>query len=236
MNSSKCTYGTGLFFLINSGKKRIDSKNGLITTLACDKNGKPIYAIEGSIFMGGSLIQWLRDNLDIINKASETEKIALSTKNTNSVYIVPAFSGLGAPHWKSDCSGIITGLTGAATKNHIIRASLEAICYQVDDLLNSIQKDTNKKIKILNVDGGATNNKFLMQFQSDISNILISKPKNIESTALGVAIMAGLKAQLWKNTEEVFKYREIDKIYKPKMDSTDRNKNKIGWKKALKQL
>jgi len=236
INSSKCTYGTGLFFLLNSGKKRIDSKNGLLTTLACDKNGKPIYAIEGSIFIGGSLIQWLRDNLGIINKASETEKIAFSTKHTNNVYVVPAFAGLGAPYWKSDCSGIISGLTGAATKSHIVRASLEAICYQVNDLLDCIEKDTNKKIKILNVDGGATNNKFLMQFQSDISNVIISKPKNIEITALGVAIMAGLKVKLWKNTDEVFKRSKIDKIYSPKMNSTTKEKKLSGWRKALKQL
>ena len=236
MNTSKCTYGTGLFFLLNTGKKRIDSKNGLITTLACDEYGKPIYAMEGSVFMGGSIVQWIRDKLELIEHASQTEKIALSVKNTKNVYVIPAFSGLGAPHWNSECTGIITGLTAGVDKRHIVRACLESIAFQVEDLLSSIRKDIGKNIDVLNVDGGATKNIFLMKFQSDISNIKILKPKNIEITSLGVAIMAGVKISLWKNANEALRYNEIDNKFSPSMSTKEQNNKLKGWKKALKQL
>ncbi len=235
-NSSKCTYGTGLFFLLNTGKKRIDSKNKLLTTLAINNKGKPAYALEGSIFIGGALIQWLRDELELINSAEETDSIAASIKDTNGVHIIPAFVGLGAPYWNSDCKGVITGLTRDSNKKHIIRASLEAIAFQVEDLLKCISKDIKKPIKELYVDGGATNNKFLMQFQADISNLKIFKPYNIESTSLGAGIMSGLKAKIWKNTNEIITNKDIQYIYKPEIDKNER-KNKIkGWNTAIKKI
>lgn len=236
INTSKCTYGTGLFFLLNTGKKRIDSNNGLITTLACNEYGKPVYAMEGSVFVGGFIVQWLRDKLELIENASQTEKISLSVKNTKGVYVVPAFSGLGAPHWNSECSGIITGLTAGVDKRHIIRSCLESIAFQVEDLLSSIRKDIGENIDVLNVDGGATENNFLMQFQSDISHIKILKPKNIEITSLGVAIMAGVKINLWKDAKEALKYNKIDSKFIPSMSSKDKNNKLRGWKKALRQL
>ena len=233
--NSKCTYGTGLFYLLNMGKKRIDSREGLLTTLAIDSNGKPVFAIEGSVFIGGAVIQWIRDELELINDASETEDIALSVDNTDGVYIIPAFVGLGAPYWNSNCRGIITGLTRGSNKKHIIRAALESIAYQVNDLLECIRKDTGKSLVKLNVDGGATNNSFLLQFQSDISKIEILKPSNIESTALGAGILAGLKSCFWKSADEVFQYKKIDKKYTPQMHNSKRKKLINGWKKAIKK-
>ncbi len=235
-NSSKCTYGTGLFFLLNTGKKRIDSKNNLLTTLAVGEDGNHIYAIEGSIFIGGALIQWLRDELELIHSAEETEKIAISINDTNGVYIVPAFVGLGAPYWNSDCKGIITGLTRDSNKKHIIRASLEAIAFQVEDLLQCISNDIKSPIKNLHVDGGATNNKFLMQFQSDISNLKILKPENIESTSIGVAAMAGLKCKIFNKIDEIIEHKKINSVYEPKITKGQRNQKIKGWKEAINKI
>jgi len=234
--SSKCTYGTGLFYLLNTGKKRINSNNGLLTTLASDKNGKPVYAIEGSVFIGGAVIQWIRDELKLIKKASESEDIALSINDTQGVYIVPAFVGLGAPYWNSESRGIITGLTRGTNTKHIIRAALESIAYQVNDLLKSIKKDTKKSLKMLNVDGGATSNKFLLQFQADVSNITIIKPFNIESTALGSAILAGVQSSFWKDTEEAFKYKKNDSVYTPEIAKSRRKKLIKGWKLSIEKV
>ena len=178
--NSKCTYGTGLFFLMNTGQNRVDSKNMLITTLSVDENEEPNYAIEGSVFIGGAIVQWLRDELKLISKASETDKISESLNDSNGVYIVPAFVGLGAPYWKPDTKGLITGLTRNSNYKHIIRAALESIAFQAQDLFSAISKDFKQNIKELYVDGGATNNNFLMQFQSNISNVTIFKPNNIE--------------------------------------------------------
>ena len=204
--------------------------------MAINNKGKPAYALEGSIFIGGALIQWLRDELELINSAEETDSIAASIKDTNGVHIIPAFVGLGAPYWNSDCKGVITGLTRDSNKKHIIRASLEAIAFQVEDLLKCISKDIKKPIKELYVDGGATNNKFLMQFQADISNLKIFKPYNIESTSLGAGIMSGLKAKIWKNTNEIITNKDIQYIYKPEIDKNER-KNKIkGWNTAIKKI
>jgi len=234
--SSKCTYGTGLFYLLNTGDKRIDSNNGLLTTLAVDKNGMPVYAMEGSVFIGGAVIQWIRDELELINDASETEAIALSIDSTEGVYIVPAFVGLGAPYWNSNVRGIITGLTRGTNKKHIIRAALESIAYQVNDLLSCIKKDINKPIKVLNVDGGATKNSFLLQFQADISNLKVIKPSNIESTALGAGILAGVKNHFWKNIKEPFKYKKTDNHYIPKMKENKRKKMINGWQLSVKDI
>ena len=233
--SGKCTYGTGLFYLQNIGNNRLKSRNNLINTIAINENGKPIYAIEGSVFIGGAIIQWIRDELGIINNASETEVIAKQVGNNGGIYIVPAFAGLGAPYWNSSCNGIICGLTRGSNKNHIIRASLESITYQVNDLLECIKKDTGITVKKLNVDGGAAKNNFLLQFQSNISNIQITRPKNIESTSIGAAILAGIKSKLWSTSKEAFKNLKIDKQFEPKIDNKNRKDLISGWKNAVKK-
>ena len=224
--SLKSTYGTGAFVLLNTGSKIIYSKNRLLTTIGYRINGKTTYALEGSIFIAGAGVQWLRDKVKFLIKASDSEKIINKLKGNHGVYLVPAFIGIGAPYWNSNVRGTIKGLTRGTNRKHIIRATLESIAYQVNDLLNCIKKDTGKGINILNVDGGATKNIFLLQFQSDISNIKIVKPFNIESTALGAAILAGVQSLFWKNTEEAFKHKKIDKIYSPKMKVNKRMKIK----------
>ena len=218
----KTTYGTGCFTLVNTGDKKVISKNGILTTLACDFNGNPVYALEGSVFIGGAVIQWLRDEMQIIEDAKTTEKIAKSVNSTKGVYIVPAFTGLGAPHWNMEAKGLICGLTRGANKNHIVRAALESIAYQVNDLLNSLKNDMQLELNNMNVDGGASQNNFLMQFQSDISNILIRKPENIESTALGAAILAGLKLNIWSSKNELLRLKKSKTNYKPSMNSSQR--------------
>ena len=232
----KCTYGTGCFLLTNTGKKRLKSQSGLLTTLACDINGKPIYAIEGSIFMGGAIIQWLRDELDMLKTAKESEKVALSINDSNGIIIVPAFTGLGAPYWDMNARGIITGLTRGVNKKHIIRAGLESIAFQVNDILSAIIKDTKINLKQLKVDGGACENNFLMQFQSDIINLNIIRPKNIESTALGAGMLAGLGSGFWKNANEMFSQKKIDKIFTSQMDEKKRKNHMKKWKEAIKKI
>ena len=229
----KTTYGTGCFTLVNTGNKKVISKNGILTTLACDFNGNPVYALEGSVFIGGAVIQWLRDEMQIIENAEITEKIAKSVNSTKGVYIVPAFSGLGAPHWDMEAKGLISGLTRGANKKHIVRAALESIAYQVEDLLKSLENDLQLELKIMSVDGGASKNNFLMQFQSNISNITISKPENIESTALGAAMLAGKKLNIWSSSEKIIRFRRQEYLYKPNLASNERNKLMIGWKKAI---
>ena len=231
----KTTYGTGCFMLLNTGSDRINSKHGSITTLACDFSGNPIYALEGSVFIGGAVIQWIRDELGLIKNAKDSENIALSINDTNGVYIVPAFTGLGAPYWDMEARGLISGLTRGSNKNHIIRASLESIAYQVFDLIESLKKDINIDIGNMKVDGGASNNNFLMQFQSDILNINITRPKNIETTALGAGILAGLKLKIWKSKDELLKHHNINKKFKPNLDNQKRNKLITGWNKAIKK-
>ncbi len=231
----KTTYGTGCFMLLNTGSDRINSKHGSLTTLACDFSGNPIYALEGSVFIGGAVIQWIRDELGLIKNAKDSENIALSINNTNGVYIVPAFTGLGAPYWDMEARGLISGLTRGSNKNHIIRASLESIAYQVYDLIESLKKDIDIDIDNMKVDGGASNNNFLMQFQSDILNINITRPKNIETTALGAAILAGLKLKIWKDKDDLLEQCNIDKIFKPDIDKIIRSNHIKGWKTAIQK-
>ncbi len=231
----KTTYGTGCFMLLNTGSDRINSKHGSLTTLACDFSGNPIYALEGSVFIGGAVIQWIRDELGLIKNAKDSENIALSINDTNGVYIVPAFTGLGAPYWDMEARGLISGLTRGSNKNHIIRASLESIAYQVYDLIESLKKDIDIDIDNMRVDGGASNNNFLMQFQSDILNINITRPKNIETTALGAAILAGLKLTIWKDKDDLLEQCNIDKIFKPDIDKIIRSNHIKGWKKAIQK-
>lgn len=232
----KNTYGTGCFLLMNAGNEPIRSENGLLTTLACDEKGKPIYALEGSVFIAGAAVQWLRDELQIINHASETEQMALDAGDNHGVYFVPAFVGLGAPHWNMDARGTITGLTRGANRNHIVRATLESLSYQTNDVICAMEKDADLKITELKVDGGAVANNFLMQFQSDISDVTVIRPKQIETTALGAAFLAGLACGFWKSAEDLKKSAQIDMIFEPKMNEIEREKLKNGWNKAISNL
>jgi len=234
--TSKCTYGTGCFLLINTGDKRVNSTSGLLTTIACNAEGKPIYALEGSVFIGGAVIQWLRDELQILSHASESEKMALAVEDSNDVIIVPAFTGLGAPYWDMNARGIITGISRGVNRNHIVRAALEGIAFQVHDLLDSISKDLDGNISVLQVDGGAVANNFLMQFQADILQIKIDRPKNIESTALGAGMLAGLGVGFWKNPAELKAVRETDQIFIPTMSDDNRTELLSNWKLAIRKV
>ena len=234
--TSKCTYGTGCFLLTNTGDEQINSTSGLLTTMACNAEGKPIYALEGSVFIGGAVIQWLRDELQILSHASESEKMALAVEDSNDVIIVPAFTGLGAPYWDMNARGIITGLSRGVNRNHIVRAALEGIAFQVNDLLVSISKDLDGDISVLQVDGGAVANNFLMQFQADILQIKIDRPKNIESTALGAGMLAGLGVGFWKNPAELKAVRETDQIFIPTMSDDKRTELLSNWKLAIRKV
>ena len=230
---SKCTYGTGCFMLTNTGANRINSSNGLLTTLACDAWGKPTYSLEGSVFMGGAVIQWLRDELHLIDDASETNEIANSIDSNNGVYIVPAFAGLGAPYWDMDARGSITGITRDTNITHFIRAALESIAYQVHDLFNAIQLDLGITLTDLKVDGGATQNDFLMQFQSDILDVEINRSENIETTALGAALLAGLSMKFWESPDEFKNIIKINKSFTCAINSDIRTNLLNGWKDAI---
>tara|TARA_B000000557_G_C20808615_1_gene458859 strand:- start:39 stop:1517 length:1479 start_codon:yes stop_codon:yes gene_type:complete len=234
-DNMKCTYGTGCFLLLNTGKKRIKSSYGMLNTLAIDKNGEPSYALEGSVFIAGAVIQWLRDELKIVNDAFETSARALSVNDTAGVYFVPSFTGLGSPYWNMESRGLICGLTRGTNQNHIIRAALEGIAFQVKNVIDGVEKDLNYSLNELLVDGGATKNEFLMQFQSDILRIKINKPENIETTALGVAYLAGLATGFWESYQDLKVMRKIDKIYSPKIEKNETVKIWNGWEDAVKK-
>lgn len=231
----KNTYGTGSFILLNAGKKRPFSRHGLITTLACGPSGEPVYALEGSVFVAGAVIQWLRDGLKIIKKASDSEKLARSVKDNGGVYFVPALVGLGAPYWDQDARGLITGITRGTKRGHIARAAIEAICYQTKDVIIAMEKDSGLKIKSLKVDGGAVANDLLCQLQSDILNRDVVRPKVIEITSLGVAYLAGLAVGYWKNAEEIKGYWKIDRTFRPKMPGRVSQAFYSGWLAAVKR-
>ncbi len=233
--TAKNTYGTGCFLLMNTGEKLVKSENGLLTTISWGVNGKVEYALEGSIFMGGASVQWLRDELRMIKTSSDSEKYASRVEDTNGVYVVPAFTGLGAPYWDMYARGAIVGLTRGAKKEHIIRATLESIAYQTKDVLEAMQNDSGMELKALKVDGGASNNNFLMQFQSDILNVKIDRPKIVETTALGAAYLAGLAVGFFESKEDIKKKWICDREFSPKMDKEKREKNYKGWKKAVQR-
>ncbi len=232
----KNTYGTGCFLLMNTGENAIDSKNGLVTTIAWNKNGKTTYALEGSVFMGGAVIQWLRDELGLINNAAETEELALKVKDTNGCYIVPAFTGLGAPYWKPEAKGIITGLSRGVGKYHIIRAALDSIAYQVNDIVSAMSHDAGSVLRVLKVDGGASNNAYLCQMQADISDVKVVRPECVETTALGAAYLAGLASGFWKDEADIEKRSGINTVFEPIMESEVRSKCIDGWKRAVEML
>ena len=230
---AKNTYGTGCFLLMNTGEELVESKNGLLTTIAIGLNGKLNYALEGSVFMGGAIIQWLRDEMGMLTDAQDSEYFAKKVKNNGGVYIVPAFVGLGAPYWDMYARGSIFGLTRGSNKNHIIRAALESIAYQVKDLINAMEEDSGCKINTLKVDGGASKNKLLMQFQSDITNIEVCKPIMTETTALGAAYLAGLAVGYFNNLEEIAESCYAGEKYEPNMNFEERENLYNGWKKAV---
>ena len=231
---AKNTYGTGCFMLMNTGETPVYSKNGLVTTIAWGLDGKVNYALEGSIFVAGASIQWLRDELRIIDSAPDSEYMAKKVKDTNGCYVVPAFTGLGAPHWDQYARGTIVGLTRGVNKYHIIRATLESLAYQVNDVLQAMKADSGIDLAALKVDGGASANDFLMQFQSDIINAPVKRPSCVETTAMGAAYLAGLAVGYWGSKEDVIKNWAIDKVFTPAMDGEDREEKIKGWNKAVK--
>ena len=231
----KNTYGTGCFMLVNTGEHAAESKNGLLTTIAWKIGDQVTYALEGSVFVAGALIQWLRDGLELFQDASETEAIALSLESSQGVYIVPAFVGLGAPFWDAYARGIIVGLTRGTNKKHIIRAALEAICYQTYDILQCMEQDMGQKISTLRVDGGACRNQFLCQFQADILGIEVNRPEIIETTAMGAAFLAGLATQVWPNQQALEQIRQENATFQTKMNQANIAPLIDGWNKAVER-
>ena len=231
---AKNTYGTGCFLLMNTGEKPVFSENGLVTTIAWGLDGKVNYALEGSIFVAGAAIQWLRDELKIIDSSADSEYMAQKVKDTNGCYVVPAFTGLGAPYWDQYARGTIVGLTRGVNKCHIIRATLESIACQVHDVLEAMEADSGIQLSALKVDGGASANNFLMQTQADLIDAPVNRPCCVESTAMGAAYLAGLAVRYWKDVDEVRKNWAIDQTFYPQMSMEDRKKKLSGWKKAVK--
>jgi glycerol kinase len=230
---AKNTYGTGCFLVMNTGDKIISSSHGLLSTIAWGLGGKVSYALEGSIFIAGAAVQWLRDELGLVQTAAETEYFASQTADAGGVYFVPAFVGLGAPYWDMYARGAMLGLTRGTSKKHIIRAALESIAYQTRDVLAAIRRDSGMELSVLRVDGGASANNFLMQFQADILGAGVSRPRTIETTALGAAYLAGLAVGFWKNTEELSAEWAEDRRFTPAMQEDDRARLSAGWKKAV---
>jgi glycerol kinase len=230
---AKNTYGTGCFMLMNTGEKAVKSEHGLLTTLAWGLNGKVEYALEGSIFVAGSAIQWLRDGLRMLKDAKDSEQYATNVKSTEGVYVVPAFVGLGTPYWDSDVRGAVFGLTRGTSKEHFVRATLESLAYQTKDVLSAMEADSGIELKTLRVDGGAVKNNFLMNFQSDILNVPVERPVINETTALGAAYLAGLAVGFWESQEEIASQWAIDQSFEPAMTEEQRSNLYGGWKKAV---
>lgn len=231
---AKSTYGTGCFLLMNTGEKLVFSENGLITTIAWGLNGKVTYALEGSVFVAGAAIQWLRDEMRIIDSAEDSEYMAKKVKDTNGCYVVPAFTGLGAPYWDQYARGTIVGITRGVNKCHIIRATLESLAYQVNDVLVAMKADSGIALSSLKVDGGASANNFLMQTQADIINVPVNRPQCVETTAMGAAYLAGLAVGYWKDLEDIKNNWMVDRTFVPVLEEKTRTERIQGWKKAVK--
>jgi glycerol kinase len=229
----KNTYGTGCFMLMNTGEQPVFSNNNLLTTIAWQVNGKTHYALEGSVFIGGAVVQWLRDGLQLIRSSNEIETLAQQAESTGGVYLVPAFAGLGAPYWNQHARGTIVGITRGTSAAHIARAALESIAFQTMDVVNAMQADANITVKELRVDGGATANNFLMQFQSDLLNTKVIRPKVTETTALGAAYLAGLAVGFWSSMEEIQQQWQVDRVFESAIDDEARNKAAANWKRAV---
>ncbi len=231
---TKNTYGTGCFLLMNTGEKPVFSQNGLVTTIAWGIDGRVTYALEGSIFVAGAAVQWLRDEMKLIDSATDTEYMAKKVKDTNGCYVVPAFTGLGAPYWDQYARGTIVGITRGVNKCHIIRATLESIAYQTNDVLQAMQTDSGIAINVLKVDGGASANDFLMQTQADIVGVPVNRPSCVETTAMGAAYLAGLAVGYWKDKEDVVQNWSIDKTFVPMIEEEERCQKVRGWNKAVR--
>ena len=231
---AKNTYGTGCFLLMNTGEKPVFSNNGLVTTIAWGLDGKVNYALEGSIFVAGAAVQWLRDEMRLIDSAEDSEYMAKKVKDTNGCYVVPAFTGLGAPHWDQYARGTIVGITRGVNKYHIIRATLETVAYQVNDVLEAMKADSGMELTTLKVDGGASANDFLMQTQADIIYAPVNRPQCVETTAMGAAYLAGLAVGYWANKEDVIRNSAIDRVFKPSISEENRSARVKGWNKAVK--
>ncbi|MCI8957196.1 MAG: glycerol kinase GlpK [Eubacterium sp.] len=229
----KNTYGTGCFLLINTGNQPVTSNNGLITTIAASTD-RVEYALEGSVFVAGAAIQWLRDQMGLVENAPESEKIAGEVKDSNGVYVVPAFTGMGAPYWKQNARGMVVGITRGTSKEHFVRATLESLAYQTNDVLRAMEQDLGEEFHTIKVDGGACANNLLMQFQSDISGKKVVRPKVIETTGLGAAYLAGLATGYWRDKEDIRNNMQIDKTFFAEMSEREVNEKLIGWNKAVK--
>ncbi|UQZ86514.1 Glycerol kinase [Paenibacillus konkukensis] len=230
---AKNTYGTGCFVLKQTGEKPILSQKGLITTIAWKIGGQVCYALEGSVFNAGTVIQWLRDGLGLIADASETDALASSVEHTEGVFFVPAFTGLGTPYWEPEARGMITGLTRGASKAHLVRAALESIAYQSGEVLQVMEEESGIRLKELRVDGGAAKNDFLMQFQADLLGVPVARPKTIETTALGAAMLAGLAVGFWKDVAELETLKGFDRTFVPQQGEEFRERRMAGWKRAV---
>jgi glycerol kinase len=232
----KNTYGTGCFVLLNTGTEAVESRCGLVTTLTPDERGNPVYALEGSVFIAGAVIQWLRDGLGLIASAAESEKFAREVPDTHGLYLVPAFVGLGAPYWDMDARGGMLGITRGVTRAHVVRAALEAIAYETRDLLEAMKTDFSGALTELRVDGGAAENDFLMQFQADVLGMRVLRPRNIETTALGAAYLAGLGVGFWKDWSDIEALRAVEQTFDPEMDMGQREILYGGWKAAVARV
>ncbi len=233
---AKNTYGTGCFLMLNTGEQRVDSKSGLLTTLGCSLDEKPVYTLEGSVFIAGAAVQWLKDGLQIIDSAAETEEIAISVPDSGSVFVVPAFTGLGAPYWDANAQGAILGLTRGITRAHIVRATLESIAFQTADVVTAMCTDTGIELDRLRVDGGAVVNNFLMQFQADVLGVEVERPTRIETTGLGAGYLAGLTVGVWNNIYELESHRKIEVVFSSQIDADQRKEKLEGWKNAVRRV
>ncbi len=232
----KNTYGTGCFILMFTGNEAVESSNKLLTTIACDGKGGPAYALEGSIFIAGAAVQWLRDGLRLLAKASDSEKAARRVDSTLGAYLVPAFAGLGAPYWDPSARGALVGLTRGVTADHVVRATLESLAYQTRDVVEAMSADAGRKIRLLRVDGGAAANNFLMQFQADILGVAVDRPKVVETTAAGAAFLAGLATGVWKSGRDIEQARKSDRVFKPAMKRGKREELYQGWRQAVARV
>jgi glycerol kinase len=231
---AKNTYGTGCFLLMNTGDRPVFSKSGLVTTIAWGLEGNVTYALEGSIFAAGAAIQWLRDELRLIGSAADSEYMAEKVKDTNGCYVVPAFTGLGAPHWDAYARGAILGLTRGVNRYHIIRATLDSLCYQTNDVLEAMKMDLGQEVKRLKADGGASANNYLLQTQADLTGVQVDRPACVETTAMGAAYLAGLAVGFWKNKEEIARGWKADRSFFPKIEEEVRCRMLKGWQKAVR--
>ncbi|MFS8524404.1 MAG: glycerol kinase GlpK, partial [Limnochordales bacterium] len=232
---AKNTYGTGSFLLMNTGEKPVASRHGLLTTIAWGVDGSVKYALEGSVFVTGAAVQWLRDGLGIIGTAAETQDLARSVPDTGGVYLVPAFAGLGAPHWDPYARGVLVGITRGTTKAHVARAALEAIAYQSADVVRAMEQEAGVPLRALRVDGGAAVNDFLMQFQADVLDVPVERPAVTETTALGAAYLAGWAAGVWRDRDEIVSQWHLDRRFEPDMDAAQRDRLLDGWRRAVER-